>query len=387
MKQEKPGRRLAYMPAPKELFKDIKRVVIKVGTAVLASPATGLNGKRVEKIVDEIVDLRRSRREVILVTSGAIGAGMKALGLKERPRTLPGKQAAAAVGQSYLMHFYERFFRKRGYRVAQILLTQDDLTDRKRYLNARHTLMTLLKLNVIPIINENDSVGVEEIKFGDNDTLSALVTNLVEAGLLIILSDIDGLYATDPRKKKGGKLIRLVERIDSHIEASAGGPGEITSTGGMCTKLQAARIVTNSGEPMVIANGKTPQVIRRILEGEEIGTLFLPRKEKVTSRKRWIAFTRRRCGKILVDEGAKEALRLKGRSLLPSGIMKVEGDFREGDMVSVVNGDEGEFARGLSNYSSPEIKKVKGAKTKDIKSILGYKYYDEVIHRDNLVIL
>ena len=374
------------MPARKELFKNIKRVVIKVGTAVLASPTIGLNDKRIEKIVDEIVDLRRSDREVILVTSGAVGAGMRALGLKERPRTLPGKQAAAAVGQSHLMHLYERFFRKREYLVAQILLTQDDLTDRKRYLNARHTLMTLLKLNVIPIINENDSVGVEEIKFGDNDTLSALVTNLVEAELLIILSNIDGLYETDPRKR-GGEPIRLVERIDSKIEVLGGGPGEITSTGGMYTKLQAARIVTNSGELMVIANGKTPQVMRRILEGEEIGTLFLPRKEKVTSRKRWIAFTRRCCGKIFVDEGAKEALKFKGRSLLPGGIVEVEGDFSEGDMVSIVKGDEEEFARGLSNYSSLEIEKVKRVKTKDIKSILGYKYYDEVIHRDNLVIL
>ncbi|NOX97865.1 MAG: glutamate 5-kinase [Nitrospirae bacterium] len=373
----------------KELFKDIKRLVIKVGTAVLASPTVGINDKRIEKIVDEIVDLRQSDQEVILITSGAIGAGMRALGLKERPRTLPGKQAAAAIGQSYLMHLYERCFRKRGYLVAQILLTQDDLTDRKRYLNARHTLMTLLKLNVIPIINENDSVGVEEIKFGDNDTLSALVTNLVGAELLIILSDIDGLYATDPRKRGGDKedYIRLVEKIDSQTEIEAGGPGEITSTGGMYTKLEAARIVTNSGEPMVIANGKTPRVIRRLLEGEDIGTLFLPRKKKVASRKRWIAFTRRRCGRIFVDEGAKEALKLKGKSLLPSGIVRVEGSFSEGDMVSVSNENEEEFARGLSNYSSLELEKVKGAKTKEVKSILGYKYYDEVIHRDNLVIL
>jgi len=377
------------MPMRKELFKDIKRLVIKVGTAVLASPTVGINDKRIEKIVDEIVDLRQSDQEVILITSGAIGAGMRALGLKERPRTLPGKQAAAAIGQSYLMHLYERCFRKRGYLVAQILLTQDDLTDRKRYLNARHTLMTLLKLNVIPIINENDSVGVEEIKFGDNDTLSALVTNLVGAELLIILSDIDGLYATDPRKRGGDKedYIRLVEKIDSQTEIEAGGPGEITSTGGMYTKLEAARIVTNSGEPMVIANGKTPRVIRRLLEGEDIGTLFLPRKKKVASRKRWIAFTRRRCGRIFVDEGAKEALKLKGKSLLPSGIVRVEGSFSEGDMVSVSNENEEEFARGLSNYSSLELEKVKGAKTKEVKSILGYKYYDEVIHRDNLVIL
>ncbi|MCD5397747.1 glutamate 5-kinase [candidate division NPL-UPA2 bacterium] len=371
----------------KELFKDIKRVVVKVGTAVLASPTSGLDDKRIEKIVDEIVDLRRSNREVILVSSGAVGAGMRALGWKEKPRTLPGKQAAAAVGQSHLMHLYERLFRKRKHLVAQILLTQDDLTARKHYLNARHTLMTLLKLNVIPIVNENDSVGVEEIKFGDNDTLSALVTNLMEAELLIILSDIDGLHETDPRKRRGGEPIRLVERIDSKIEALGGGPGEIASTGGMYTKLQAAKIVTNSGEPMVIANGKTPQVMRSILEGEEIGTLFLPRPEKVTSRKRWIAFTRRCCGKIFVDEGAKEALKLKGKSLLPSGIVEVEGDFSEGDMVSVVNGEGEEFARGLANYSSSEIDKVKGAKTKDIKPILGYKYYDEVIHRDNLVIL
>lgn len=375
------------MPERKELFKDIKRVVIKVGTAVITSPFIGLNDKRIEKIVDEIVDLRRGHREVILVTSGAIGAGMKVLGLKEKPRTLPGKQAAAAVGQSRLMHLYEQFFRKRKYLVAQILLTRNDLTDRKRYLNARHTLMTLLKLKVIPIINENDSVAVEEIKFGDNDTLSALVTNLVEAELLIILSDIDGLYMTHPNEGKKGKLIKVVEGVDSRIESLAGGPGERTGTGGMRAKLQAAKVVTNSGELMVIANGKSPRVIRRILEGEEVGTLFLPRPEKVTGRKRWIAFTRRRCGKIFVDEGAMEALKLKGRSLLPSGVVKAEGDFRGGDMVSIINEDNEEFARGLSNYSSPEIEKVKGARTKDIKSILGYKYYDEVIHRDNLVIL
>ena len=375
------------MSVRKELFKDIGRVVIKVGTAVLASPSIGIDGKRIEKIVDEIVALHRSNREVILVTSGAIGAGMKALGLKERPRTLPGKQAAAAVGQSRLMHLYERSFRKRECLVAQILLTRDDFNDRKRYLNARHTLMTLLKLKVIPVINENDSVAVEEIKFGENDVLSALVTNLVGAELLIILSNIDGLYLTDPGKGMKGNPISLIEKIDSKTETLAGGPGGITSTGGMYTKLQAARIVTNSGEPMIIANGKTPHVIRRILEGEEVGTLFLPRKEKITSRKRWIAFTRRRCGKVFVDEGAREALRFKGKSLLPSGIVKVEGNFAEGDMVSVVGGSEEEFARGLSNYSSSDVEKVKGVRTKDVKAILGYKYYDEVIHRDNLVIL
>lgn len=371
----------------REAFKKVKRLVIKVGTTVLASPQAGLDNNRIEKIVDEIANLRQDNREVLLVTSGAIGAGMKELGLKERPRTLPGKQAAAAVGQSHLMHLYEQLFRKRGHLVAQILLTRDDFNDRKRYLNARHTLMTLLKLKVIPIINENDSVAVEEIKFGENDILSALVTNLMEAELLIILSDIEGLYTTHPRGGKEGKLIKVVEEIDSRLESLAGGPGDVISTGGMSAKLQAAKIVINSGEPMVIANGNSPRVIQRILEGEEIGTLFIPREEKIASRKRWIAFTRRLSGKISVDQGAREALKRKGKSLLPSGIAKIEGEFKEGDMVSVINGDDEEFARGLSNYSSLELEKIKGAKTEDIKSILGYKYYDEVIHRDNLVIL
>lgn len=358
-----------------------------MGTALIGSPATGLNLERMEKLVDEIASLRRSQVEVILVTSGAIGAGMKELSLKERPKTIPQKQAAAAVGQSRLMHLYEQLFQKRGYLVAQILLTQDDFNDRRRYLNARYTLTTLLKFKVIPIINENDSVAVEEIKFGDNDTLSALVTNLIEADLLILLSDIDGLYTADPHKKKEARLIQTVEAVDSKMEELAGGAGEPTSTGGMYTKLQAAKIVTGSGEPVVIANGNASRVIQRILEGEEIGTLFLPRGEKIASRKRWIAFTLPQQGRIFIDQGAKEALKDKGKSLLPSGIVRVEGKFDEGDVVSIIDEDDQEFARGLSNYSGEEVDKIKGAKTKDIESILDYKPYDEVVHRDNLVIL
>ena len=371
----------------KGILKDIKRVVIKVGTALIGSSTTGLNFERMEKLVDEIADLRRSRVEVILVTSGAIGAGMRELGLSVRPKTIPQKQAAAAVGQSRLMHLYEQLFQKRGYMVAQMLLTQDDFSDRRRYLNARHTLMTLLKFKVIPIINENDSVAVEEIKFGDNDTLSALVTNLIEADLLILLSDIDGLYTSDPHKRREAKLIPVVEEIDSRMEELAGGAGEPTSTGGMYTKLQAAKIVTGSGEPMVIANGRTSHVIQKILDGEEIGTLFPPRGEKIASRKRWIAFTLPRQGKIFIDQGAKEALKLKGKSLLPSGIVKAEGKFNGGDVVSIIDGNDREFARGLSNYSWEEVDRIKGTKTKEIESILGHKPYDEVVHRDNLVIL
>ncbi len=371
----------------KDILKDVKRVVIKVGTALIGPPTTGLNFERMEKLVDEVASLRHSQVEVILVTSGAIGAGMRELGLRVRPKTIPQKQAAAAVGQSRLMHLYEQLFQKRGYLVAQILLTQDDFSDRRRYLNAHHTLMTLLKFKVIPIINENDSVAVEEIKFGDNDTLSALVTNLIEADLLILLSDIDGLYTADPHKKKGARLIPVVEAVDSKMEELAGGAAEPTSTGGMYTKLQAAKIVTGSGEPMVIANGNTSRVIQRILNGEELGTLFLPRGEKIASRKRWIAFTLPRQGRIFIDQGAKEALKLKGKSLLPSGIVRVKGKFAGGDVVSIIDGDDLEFARGLSNYSGEEVDKIKGVKTKDIQSILGYKPYDEVVHRDNLVLL
>ncbi|MCD5390718.1 glutamate 5-kinase [candidate division NPL-UPA2 bacterium] len=369
------------------MLKDVRRVVIKVGTALIGSPTGGLNFGRMEKLVDEVAALLRSRVEVILVTSGAIGAGMKELGLKARPKTIPQKQAAAAVGQSRLMHLYEQLFQKRDYLVAQILLTQDDFNDRRRYLNARHTLMTLLKFKVIPIINENDSVAVEEIKFGDNDTLSALVTNLIEADLLILLSDIDGLYTADPHKKREARLIPVVEGIDSRMEELAGGAGLPASTGGMYTKLQAAKMVTGSGLSMVIANGNTSQVIQRILGGEEVGTLFLPKGEKIASRKRWIAFTLPRQGRIFIDQGAKEALKLKGKSLLPSGIVRVKGKFSGGDVVSIIDGNDREFARGLSNYSGEEVDEIKGVKTKDIQSILGYKPYDEVVHRDNLVIL
>lgn len=371
----------------KNILKDVRRVVIKVGTALIGSPTGGLNFGRMEKLVDEVAALLRSRVEVILVTSGAIGAGMKELGLKARPKTIPQKQAAAAVGQSRLMHLYEQLFQKRDYLVAQILLTQDDFNDRRRYLNARHTLMTLLKFKVIPIINENDSVAVEEIKFGDNDTLSALVTNLIEADLLILLSDIDGLYTADPHKKREARLIPVVEGIDSRMEELAGGAGLPASTGGMYTKLQAAKMVTGSGLSMVIANGNTSQVIQRILGGEEVGTLFLPKGEKIASRKRWIAFTLPRQGRIFIDQGAKEALKLKGKSLLPSGIVRVKGKFSGGDVVSIIDGNDREFARGLSNYSGEEVDEIKGVKTKDIQSILGYKPYDEVVHRDNLVIL
>lgn len=374
------------MDKRKNLLSRVKRAVIKVGTNVLTNPRGGLNVKRASALAEDMAAARKRDIEVILVTSGAIGAGVRELKLKERPRTISLKQAVAAVGQSELMHIYNRVFKKRGYVVGQILLTQDDLKERKRYLNARNTIALLLAQGVIPIINENDTISYEEIKFGDNDTLSALVTTLVGADLLIILTDTDGLFTADPDKDKEARLIKEVPQITPRMEFfsdQAAFPG----TGGMFTKIKAAKIVTGSGIPMVIANGTKPGVVGEILEGGEIGTFFFPTGVKKPSRKCWIAYSLPLKGKLAVDRGAQEALVKRGKSLLPIGITEAQGDFKIGDAVSIVDEEGKEFARGLSNYTQEEVKKIKGLNTDKIEEVLGYKYADEIIHRDNLVIL
>jgi glutamate 5-kinase len=371
----------------KDVLKKPKCVVVKVGTTLLTSPSRGLDAKKMEKVVSEVNSLRQLGVKVVLVTSGAIAAGARQLGAKKKPWTIPYKQAAAAVGQSSLMHLYGQLFQKKGLLVSQILLTRDDLSDRKRYLNARNTLIVLLKLGVLPIINENDSVATDEIKFGDNDVLSALITNLIEADLLVILSDVDGVYV-DLTERPSGKIINIIPEIDAAIESLAGGAGGPDGTGGMQTKFQAAKIATSCGVPVVIANGKKRCILEKILACDEVGTLFLPR-QRMDSRKRWIAFSGKIKGKITVDGGATAALRHKGKSLLPRGVINQSEGFECGDLVQII--DESscqEFARGLTNYSSVELAKIKGVKTQDIESILGCKhYYDEVIHRDNMVIL
>jgi len=366
----------------KYILRNIKRIVVKAGTSTLAFPDMRLNVERIESLVKELVQAKESGKDVILVTSGAIATGMGKLGWKTRPKTIPRQQAAAAIGQSHLMHTYEEIFRKYGQLVAQVLLTQEDISDRKRYTNANNTLSTLLQCGVIPIVNENDTVAVDEIKVGENDTLSALVANLIKADLLLILSDVDGFY-----NSVRNQPVSVISSITPELREMAGGQGTIVSVGGMITKLRAAEIVTGAGEMMVIANGQRQGVITRVLEGYDEGTIFLPRSDKMSGRKRWIAYSLPCRGTIKVDAGARLALTERGKSLLPSGITAVSGDFEFGDAVRCVDESDREFARGLTNYSAEEVEVIKGEQTDQIEPLLGYMYYDEVIHRDNLVIL
>lgn len=369
-----------------ELLSKAHRVVIKVGTSTLTHPTGKLNLFQLERLVKEIAELKKRKLEVILVSSGAIGAGMGRMGLFERPKTMPEKQALAAIGQGILMHMYENLFGEQGQIVAQVLLTKDDVVHRERYLNARNTLLSLLRMDAIPIINENDTVVVEEIKFGENDTLSALVAGLIDADLLILLSDIDGLYTADPRKDSSAYLIPVVEEITGQIEQLAGEAGSKMASGGMATKINAAKISTNCGIPMVVANGSSYSVLKDIINGNNPGTLFLPKDHKVNTRKGWIAYASKTHGTLWLDEGATGALVKKGKSLLPSGITKVEGNFQRGHVVCV-NGENGAIAKGIVNYSSEELQRIKGRQCKDIYSILGYKEEDEAIHRDNLSLI
>jgi len=368
-----------------EIIRKVRRFVLKVGSRVLTAKGRNLNQTVFDRLAREMSSAKKSGLEPVLVSSGAIAAGMGRLSMAEKPKTMPQKQAAAAIGQSALMWNYERAFSFFGEKVAQVLLTRDDLANRSRYLNARNTLFTLLEFSVIPIINENDTVVVQEIKFGDNDNLSALVTNLVNADLLIILSDIDGLYDRDPRLHKNAKLIPRVDHVTPEMEKKATGTLSPIGIGGMVTKLQAARKAALFGVPTILANGLKEGILERILRGEDEGTLFTSEINKLTSRKHWIAFTLEPAGKITVDEGAKKAILLKGKSLLPSGVLGTEGKFSVGDSVVLLDPGGQVFAKGLVNYGSAEIAKIRGAKTTEIEIRLGYKYHDEIIHRDDLV--
>ncbi len=365
-----------------DLGKGNSRVVIKVGSSVLSSESNQLDKARLKEIISQVCWLKKQKIEVVIVSSGAIACGMHLLGYKERPFAVMESSAVAAVGQTQLMHTYEDLFRESGLLTAQILLTSDGLQNRTRYLNARNTILNLLeKGNIVPIVNENDAVVTDEIKFGDNDKLSSLVATLIDAQLLIILSDVDGLY--DDR----GNVIGQISEIDDCIGKLAGDTSKKTSVGGMITKLEAARIATNAGIAMVIANGRRNDVLAKIVKNEKIGTWFLPKTGKISGKKRWIAFSCKSCGKIIVDSGAKAAILQRGKSLLASGIVRVEGKFSLGDLVLINDEDDHEIARGLTNYSQEELEKIKGIKTSAIEEILGYKLSDEVIHRNNLVII
>ena len=369
-----------------QLISKVRRLVVKVGSNVLSDERGHLSEKIIADLARQIAALRREGRETVLVTSGAISAGMARMGLHARPKLLPQLQAAAAVGQSHLMHLYADAFRREGMEVGQILLTAEDLKARSRHLNARNTVIALLESTIVPIINENDTVSTDEIKFGDNDSLSALVANLVAADLLVILTDTRGLMTEDPRKGKG-ELIREVERMTPRIEALAKGAGSARGTGGMASKLRAVKMVVSSGEAAVIADGREREILPRVMRGEDVGTFFHPAGEKMDGRKRWIAWFVKPKGKLLIDDGAVAALVRKGTSLLPSGIREVLGDFRDGDTVSVLAPDGREIARGLSNYSAADLRLLRGRKSADIKGLLGHKDYDEAVHRDNLVLL
>jgi glutamate 5-kinase len=367
------------------LLSHVRRVVIKIGSGVISND-DGLDNRIIAGIVHDVAELRRQGYEVVIVSSGAVAAGKGELGIIGRPRTIPLKQAAAAIGQSRLMRAYKEALRPLGLTAGQVLLTRDDLANRRRYLNARNTLMTLLEYGVIPIINENDTVVVDEIRFGDNDNLSALVTNLVEAHLLVILSDVDGLFDSDPGKNPGAQLIPLVERIGSGIEAMAGDSTSLFGTGGMVTKIRAAKRASLYGVGTAIINGRTPGILVRFFAGEELGTYFLPARDRMAAKKHWIAFTKKPRGKLFVDDGARNALVSKGKSLLPSGIQGVEGGFDRGDAVRLCTLDGIEFAKGVINYTLPELLRIMGKKSSEIEGILGYKYGDEIVHRDNLVL-
>jgi glutamate 5-kinase len=340
------------------------------------------------RICGDISALRERGLQVLVVTSGAIAAGRSELGLTEKPRTIPHKQAAAAIGQTRLMRAYEEALAPHGLKPAQVLLTSEDMASRQRFLNARATLNALLGFGIIPVINENDTVVVEEIKFGDNDNLSAMVTNVAEADLLLILTDIEGFYSADPRANADAELIPLVKSITREVERAAGGSGSSTGTGGMATKVAAARKAGKNGVATIIVSGKRERIILAALGGDEVGTLFLPSAEGVVNRrKHWIAYTLKPAGRILVDDGARDVLLEKGKSLLPSGVVRVEGSFERGSSVRICGLEGKEFARGLSDYSSAEIARLAGRKSTEIEAILGYHYGDVIVHRDNLVIL
>ncbi len=361
------------------------RIVVKVGTSTLTYPNGRLQLGQIERLVRELSDLVNEGHEVVLVTSGAIGAGMSRLGMDKRPVTIPEKQAVAAVGQGMLMQVYAKIFAEYCHVCAQVLLTAEDLQQRNRYLNCGNTLENLLHKRVVPIVNENDSVAVDEIKFGDNDRLSAMVANLINADLLVVLSDIDGVYDKDPREYPNAQLIPVIAEVTKDIESLAGGVGSL-GTGGMATKFQAAKIARCSGIPMVITNGSKPGLLGQLVAGQSVGTLFSPQTVAWPSRKRWLAFYTHPHGQIVVDDGAQQALKA-GKSLLPAGVLRCTGSFNAGDLVQIVSEHGHEIARGLSYYSAQEVASIKGQISSAVEDILPNHPFDEVIHRDNMVMM
>jgi len=371
----------------KSVLANAQRLVVKVGSSLVTAGGQGLDHGALAQWALQIARLKESGKEVVLVSSGAIAEGMQRLGWKKRPSAVHELQAAAAVGQMGLVQAYESCFRKHGLHAAQILLTHDDLADRKRYLNAQSTLRTLLSLNVIPIINENDTVVTDEIRFGDNDTLGALVTNLIEADCLVILTDQPGLYTADPRKDASATLVAEARAGDAQLEKMAGGAGSDIGSGGMLTKILAAKRAARSGAHTVIASGREPDVLVRLAAGEAIGTQLIAERMPIAARKQWLADHLQVRGKLVLDDGAVKALRADGKSLLPIGVCDVSGSFERGEAVTCVNAQGEEIARGLVNYSAADARKIMRQPSAKIEAVLGYVDDLELIHRDNMVLL
>lgn len=373
-------------PVRQDILAQATTVVIKVGTNVLTAEDGTLDPARLQALSDQIHRIRQSGRQVALVSSGAIGAGVGRLALGKRPADLRHLQACAAIGQSFLMRAYQECFDRHGINTAQILLTAGDFDHRTRYLNARNTILTLFEWQVLPIINENDTVSIAEIKFGDNDHLAAMVTNLLQAPLLILLTVVDGLYSSDPRVDPSAEKVANVSSIDVSVMEMAGTSSSTLGTGGMRSKLRAARLATAAGESVIMANGSKTGILDEIFAAKPVGTLFLPKGGSLPAWKRWVGFTARPKGKIVVNQGAKNALCDQGKSLLPVGVIEIQGAFHKGDVVAMCDIAGAEFARGLTNYSSDDAQQILGLRTEKIAEVLGSVPYEEIVHRDNLVI-
>lgn len=363
------------------------RIVVKVGTSTLAYGPGRLNLLRIEKLVRELADLANQGKEILLVSSGAIAAGLGRIGLDKKPDSIPQKQAVAAIGQSVLMHVYEKFFSEYGKVMGQVLLTKENSVRHHQYIHSRNALLALLEMGVIPVINENDAVAVDEIKIGDNDSLSATVATLVDADALIILSDIDGLYTANPQEDAEARLLDEVCEITPELERIAGGSGSDMGTGGMSTKIDAAKVAMNAGVTMVIAPGGRDGVLHEILSGKPVGTVFPAKPSHLKLRKSWLAFGKRLDGDIIVDDGCVQAMVRNGSSILAAGIVECDGEFRAGNTVRVLNKKKQEIARGIVNYDTGELRKILGRQTKEFSGLLQGKIHDEVIHRDNMVLM
>ena len=371
----------------RQRLQEAKRIVVKVGTSTLTHETGKLNLNRIDKLIREIADLKNQGKEMILVSSGAIAAGLGKLGLDKKPDSIPEKQAVAAIGQGVLMHIYEKLFAEYGQVMGQVLLTKENSVQHHQYIHSRNSLLAQLAMGAVPVINENDAVAVDEIKIGDNDNLSAMVATLVDADALIILSDIEGLYTANPATHPEAELISEIPEITPQVESIAGGAGSKLGTGGMMTKIQAAQIAMSAGVTMVIASGSREGVLREVLTGQNIGTVFPARESHLRVRKSWLAFGKRLSGEIVVDAGCAAAMRDKGSSLLPAGVVACAGDFAAGSTVRVLTETQQEIARGIVNFDMSTLSRVMGHKSEEITRLVGENVPEEVIHRDNMVLM